>query len=170
MKRILLGYMGSGKSALGNELSKRTGIPFVDLDSSIVEKEGRSIADIFEQDGEIYFRKIESQVLGKLISETGEAIIAVGGGTPCYGNNMLLISENSLAIYLRASVNTLVSRLAAEQSQRPLIAKLDRGDLPEFIAKHLFERTFFYEQAHKTVVTDGKSLAEIADEAMALFE
>ena len=101
-KIILLGYMGCGKSTIANRLSKITEIPFVDLDKSIEERTNLSINEIFNKHGEIYFRKLEREVLIELLKIEHDLIIGLGGGTPCYANNHeLLIGANIFSIYPR---------------------------------------------------------------------
>lgn len=169
MKIVLLGYMASGKSAVGNILSNKLGIQCVDLDNFIEEKEGLPISEIFKLKGEIYFRKKEGVYLKELLNLNEDYIISLGGGTPCYGNNMEFIEINSKSFYLSASINTIFDRLNGETSQRPLVAEIGKENLKEFIAKHLFERNLFYEKAQKKILVDGKSVFKIVDEIIALL-
>lgn len=163
MNIVLLGYMASGKSTIGKLLSSQTRHPFLDLDEYICQKEKLSISEIFAQKGEIYFRKKEHEYLKEVLENKQDMILSLGGGTPCYANNMELILQNdTLSVYLKASIQTLSERLLKHKSSRPLIASLEDELVPEFIAKHLFERRFFYEQASKTIVIDHKSEMEIA--------
>lgn len=120
---------------------------------------------IFKVEGEIYFRKIEGSYLGEILNSKDSFILSLGGGTPCYSNNMeLILNSEASSIYIKASIKTLVSRLTAEKSKRPLVAKLEDDNLIEFVAKHLFERSFFYEQASITINTEDKSTEEITTE------
>ena len=164
-KIVLLGYMGCGKSTIANRLTNTTHIPFVDLDKIIEEKTNSSINQIFEQHGEIYFRKLEHDVFVELLNAPENIIIGLGGGTPCYANNHeLLKGDNVLSIYLKASIETLFERLAANKSKRPLIADKNDDEMKEFIAKHLFDRSFYYNHAQHKVVVDGKTVEEtVAD-------
>ena len=165
MKIVLLGYMASGKSTIGREISKKLDMKFIDLDDYISKREKRSISEIFKVEGEIYFRKIEGSYLGEILNSKDSFILSLGGGTPCYSNNMELIrNSEASSIYIKASIKTLVSRLTAEKSKRPLVAKLEDDNLIEFVAKHLFERSFFYEQASITINTEDKSTEEITTE------
>jgi shikimate kinase len=158
-KIILLGYMGCGKSTIANKLSKNIGIPFVDLDKKIEEKMNLSINAIFEKHGEIYFRKLEHEVFIELLNSPEQLIIGLGGGTPCYANNHeLLKADNVVSIYLKASIETLFKRLSANKSKRPLIANKNDEEMKEFIAMHLFERSFYYNQAQYKVVVDDKTI------------
>ncbi|MFD1316142.1 shikimate kinase [Namhaeicola litoreus] len=165
----LIGYMGSGKSTVSKKVAKRLNFEALDLDEYIESQENKSINDIFKEKGEIYFRKQERFYLDQILREKKNLVLALGGGTPCYGDNMSLILKYSKSVYLRAHIPTLVSRLSKEQDLRPLIASLDKDQLSEFVAKHLFERRSFYEQSHFTVVIDQKTVEEITEEICLLI-
>ena len=170
MKIVLLGYMSSGKSTIGKSLSKKMYLPFLDLDFYIEEKEKLSVKDIFEQKGEIYFRKIENRYLKELLDSDRKFILSLGGGTPCYANNMeLILASKAVSIYLEANIKTLLERLVHGKKERPLIAELSDEQLTEFIAKHLFERRFYYEQANKKIKIDDKSIKNICTEIRILL-
>ncbi|MCG9792791.1 shikimate kinase [Flavobacterium algicola] len=163
-KIILLGYMGSGKSTIAKSLSKIQQLPFVDLDNYIEEKAKMSIKSIFETKGEIYFRKIEHQYFVELLNSDENLIIGLGGGTPCYANNHeLLKGEGRTSIYLKASIDTLYNRLVIGKAQRPLIADKSAEEMREFIAIHLFERSYFYNQAQHTISVDQSVEKVVAD-------
>ncbi|SNR33600.1 shikimate kinase [Lutibacter agarilyticus] len=164
MKIVLLGYMASGKSAVGKILAKKMNLQFIDLDDFIEEKEQQSITDIFKTKGEIYFRQVEGVCLQELLNLSKKCIISVGGGTPCYGNNLELIKEKAISFYLKASINTIFERLKHETSQRPLVATIGIDNLQEYIAKHLFERASFYDEADFSIVVNDKDLKEIVGE------
>ncbi len=164
MEIILVGYMGCGKSTIAKKLADQLDLKMIDLDDYISANEKLSIAEIFIQKGEIYFRKLENKLLKKIIKTEKNYVLAVGGGTPCYANNMEVIKKNVISYYLRASLQTLNKRLSHEKSERPLIKDLEDHQLLEFIAKHLFERRFFYEQASTTINIDNKSIDEIVAE------
>ena len=170
MKIVLLGYMASGKSTIGREISKKLDMKFIDLDDYISKREKRSISEIFKVEGEIYFRKIESLYLGEILNSKDSFILSLGGGTPCYSNNMeLILNSEASSIYIKADIKTLASRLTAEKNKRPLVADLEDDKLIEFVAKHLFERRFFYEQASITVNSENKSIEEIIKEIRILL-
>lgn len=157
-KIILIGYMGCGKSTIGKMLSEKNQIPCFDLDNLIEIKSDSSISKIFKEKGEIYFRKLEHEVFYNFMQSSETAILSLGGGTPCYANNHeLLKGENVVSIYLSASVDTLYNRLIFEKENRPLIAHKNDEELKEFIAKQLFERSFYYHQAQYKVTVDGKT-------------
>ena len=160
-KIVLLGYMGCGKSTIAKSLSQKKQIPFVDLDEYIEKKANLSVKDIFEQLGEIKFRRMEHEAFVELLQSEESVIIGLGGGTPCYANNhLLLAADNVVSIYLKASINTLFNRLSPNKSKRPLIAHMDDEQMKEFIAMHLFERSYFYKQAQHVVSVDEKTITE----------
>ena len=166
MKKILIvGYMGSGKSVIGKMLANQLKIAFYDLDDLIENRLQTSISEIFQQKGEIFFRKIEHQILNELMANDENFVLSLGGGTPCYANNHLLLSaENVTSIYLNASIETLFNRLILERKNRPLIANLHDDDFKEYIAKHLFDRSYFYNQATHKILVNGKAVSEITSE------
>ncbi|MBE0393377.1 shikimate kinase [Flavobacterium sp. 7E] len=160
-KIVLLGYMGCGKSTIAKSLSQKKQIPFIDLDEYIEEKAKLSVKAIFEQLGEIKFRKMEHEAFVELLQLNQSIIIGLGGGTPCYANNHeLLKGENVEAIYLKASIATLFSRLSPNKSKRPLIAHMNDEQMKEFIAMHLFERSYFYNQATYVVSVDERTIEQ----------
>ncbi|MFT7335455.1 MAG: shikimate kinase [Porticoccaceae bacterium] len=169
-KIILLGYMGCGKSTIAKTLSKIIAIPFIDLDQYIEQKTNLTINAIFEQRGEIYFRKLEHQAFVELLNSSEQLIIGLGGGTPCYANNHeLLIGENIVSIYLKASIQILFDRLSLNKSKRPLIADKNDEELKEFIAMHLFERSFYYNQAQYIVSVDDKTIDQTVLDIVAIL-
>ncbi len=169
MKIILLGYMASGKSTISKSVANILGIDAIDLDDYIVENEKNSIKNIFKYNGEIYFRNCENIYLKELLNSQKSFVLALGGGTPCYANNMDLIKNKANSFYLKASLNTLFERLHLEKESRPLISELNDDKLKEFIAKHLFERVAYYEKAKQTINIDKKSIKEIGDEILSLI-
>ena len=162
--------MGCGKSTIAKKLSKDSGIAFIDLDEYIEKKANLSINTIFEKHGEIYFRKLEHQLFVELLHSPEEIIIGLGGGTPCYANNhTLLIGEGVVSIYLKASIDTLYDRLSSNKSKRPLIANKSDVEMKEFIAMHLFERSFYYNQANYKVVVDNKTIDQVVLDVMCVL-
>ena len=157
--------MGCGKSTIAEKLSSLLQIPFVDLDRVIEIEANMTISQIFESFGEVYFRKLEHDVFVELLASSDKQIIGLGGGTPCYANNHeLLKGEGITSIYLKASVATRFNRLAHNKSKRPIVANKSDEELQEFIAKHLFDRSYYYNQAEYKVIVDGKTIDEtVAD-------
>lgn len=151
--------MGAGKSSLGNALAQSLNLPFYDLDHLIAEEQGDSVSEIILNKGELFFRKLERDVLEKALTKDA-FVLAQGGGTPCYYDNMELINSHSVSIYLERSIGDLLAVLSEDGKERPLIAHLDDADLQEFIAKHLFERRDFYERAIFKVSQKQKDPAE----------
>lgn len=169
-KILLLGYMGSGKSTVGKMLSDKTGISFLDLDSCIENNAMMSIGEIFETRGEIFFRNLEHKVFLELMNSTEEIILALGGGTPCYSDNhTLLVGDNVFSFYLKSSVQNLVNRLVLENDKRPLIAGKTEVEIIDFIAPHIFERSFYYQKSKYTIDVDCKSVEQIASEIAQLL-
>ena len=158
--------MGSGKTLVSKELSILNNFKIFDLDTEISKQNNRSITEIFKEKGEIFFRKTEKEVLEKILSTEKNIILSLGGGTPCYYNNIDSINEKTISIFLKTNVKTLAQRLSSEKDKRPLIQNISNEDLPEFIAKHLFERNPFYNQAKITINTDNLSTKEIAEEIL----
>lgn len=165
MKLVLVGYMGSGKSTIGKILAQELNAQFYDLDTKIEETVGMSISEIFKKKGELFFRKTETKVLDKLLDYNSSFILAVGGGTPCYGTNMKIIKEKATAsFYLKLNIPSLLNRITKEKQHRPLIASIKDEDLPEFIGKHLFERSSFYSQATHTITCDDLFIEDVVKE------
>lgn len=148
MKIVLVGYMASGKSTVGRLLARQLGVEFVDLDDYIEQHQKKSIKNIFSEKGEIFFRKLEHQMLAEVLEIEKSIILSTGGGTPCYGTNMAtILNQSDHSIYLNLSIPNLVERISKEKDDRPLVKNIVDEELPEFIGKHLFERRPYYLQA-----------------------
>ena len=159
MMITLTGFMGSGKTTVGKVLADFLGCPFMDLDDLVVKKAGKSIPDIFAQDGEPAFRELEAQVLRKTVAKYAEsaAVLALGGGAVLAPASAALLREKTVCIYLRATLDTLLARLAGETAGRPLANAS--------LADRLASREPIYEEtAHVIIDTDGLSPDEVADE------
>lgn len=170
-KVILIGYMAVGKTTIAQLLSEKTGLKYVDLDKLIEKKINLSVSELFKQKGEIYFRKVEHQIFKEIIEGEDSLIISTGGGTPCYADNHLFLNgKNSISIYLKASLSVVIDRLKSGKTTRPLIADKSDEELNEFVAKHLFERSYFYNQATFKVDVDHKNPEEIAQEILRLLD
>lgn len=151
--------MGVGKSTLGNALAKELEINFIDLDAYIEQKEGKSISDLFVNEGEISFRKKETNYLKQILTQESSFVLSLGGGTPCYANNMELINLYSKnTFYLKANFQFLSKRLHNEKNVRPLLQHLKHLDeFEDFIRKHLFERQNYYFLANTTINVENQS-------------
>ncbi len=170
MQIVLLGYMGSGKTTIGKVLADKLNVKCLDLDDYIEGTEGMKISNIFSDKGEIYFRKKEAESLREVLSMEDDFVLSIGGGTPCYANNMTTISEMTKnGVYLKVGLRELVERLSKEKTERPLIASIPDEELPEFIGKHLFERSFYYNQASHVVDCNSKSVEKIVVEIEGLL-
>lgn len=151
--------MGSGKSYIGRPLAAKLGFQFVDVDDIIEHTEGVTIAQIFENKGETYFRQLESDILRGL-GKWENIVIATGGGAACFHKNMSWMNEQGVTIYLKASPELLLSRLKNETHQRPLLAGRTDTDLLDFIENKLTERAQFYDKASLIIeqVSDGEDI------------
>lgn len=160
----LVGYMGSGKSHISKILSEKINFRLIDLDKEISRRNKLTIPEIFDKKGEIYFRKLERETLEEILATQENLVLSLGGGTPAYYNNMEIVNSNSKSIFLRASIATLSERISKQKEKRPLIANISDENLPEFIAKHLFERNEFYGKAQFIVSTDAREPEDIVNE------
>lgn len=163
---VLIGYMGAGKSTIGSTLAEVLGYNFIDLDDYIAIKEKNSISNLFKSKGEIYFRRKETQYLKAIIENSDHTVLALGGGTPCYGNNFELLQRfcKVKTIYLKLSISLLTERLFTERHKRPLISHIQsKEDLLEFIGKHIFERVQYYSKAQITLDINHKPKQEVLE-------
>lgn len=143
--------MGSGKSTLGKQLALEINYSFIDLDKKIEFEEEKSISEIFLSKGEDTFRKLEHQVLQKCISEHKNTVIATGGGTPCFYNNIELMQKNGIVVYLKLNVTYLQQRISNSKKIRPLIPTKNEEKQLEWINQTLAQREVFYNKAHLIV-------------------
>ena len=146
MKIFLVGLMGSGKSYWTKQLAKKYKTGGYDLDYLIEVKEEKTIAEIFTEDGEDYFRKVESTVL-KWFAEKKTYVLATGGGAPCFFDNMDWMNKQGITIWLDEPLPVIAARLAPEKEHRPLIAKLSDSELLAFLEKQRESRLPFYSSA-----------------------
>ena len=169
-KIILMGYMGCGKSTVARVLEQRLSIKKIDLDQEIERSAGLSITEIFRLKGEIYFRRLEQKILQEQLTRPDHSILSLGGGTPCYGNNLeLLLDSDGQTFYLKASADMLIKRLTNDSTVRPLLDQQKPEELQEYINKHLFERSYFYNQANFIINTDSKTPDEIASQIIEIL-
>lgn len=153
--------MGSGKTHWGQRLAAKLNLAFHDLDSLIIDKEKRSVADIFAEKGEEYFRYQEKEILEAVTAQEESFILSCGGGTPCFFNNIEFMKKNGKVIWLNTSVDVLKQRLQKERLSRPLIADVDEDDLKRYIIRKLSERRMYYQQADVTVSEENTHLDEL---------
>ena len=147
MKYFLVGYMACGKSRRGRLMAESLGVRFIDLDGYIERREMRTISQIFAVDGENVFRKLEQRYLHEVCELYGDFVMATGGGTPCFFDNMKYMNGQGKTIFLNTDIDIIVSRLLKAKFRRPLISKLNGNDVYKYVEKHLQERMPFYMQA-----------------------
>ncbi|RMG59683.1 MAG: shikimate kinase [Deltaproteobacteria bacterium] len=162
---VITGFMGTGKSTVGVMLARRLRREFVDLDSVIEEVEGKSIRDIFEEKGELYFRDVESRCLNDVLSRPG-MVVATGGGAVIREENRRRMREYGFVVCLTASPAVIEERVR-ETTVRPLLLG---GDFRERVRALLEERKEFYRDSDLTIVTDGKMPVQVVDEILSHLE
>ncbi len=160
MRIYLVGFMGSGKSSLGKRLAKKLEYHFLDLDREIEQQTGKTIPEIFEHEGEEWFRRKEQEILH---AATGipRTVIATGGGTPCYFNNMDFMNANGVTVYLKMSPVSLGYRLEHARKKRPLVSDLKGEALCRFVIDKLEERAPYYEKAHCIIKGESAKPAQV---------
>ncbi|MFM7015275.1 MAG: shikimate kinase [Bacteroidota bacterium] len=142
----LIGFSAAGKSTLGKTIANHLIYQFIDLDEAITHQQGKSINQLFEELGEKGFRRIEQQLLTNTIFLT-ETVIACGGGTPCYNDNMDFLLRNGTTIYLEVDENILLKRLLNNTAERPLFRGKTADEITSIVNALLSERKQFYERA-----------------------
>ena len=148
MQIFLIGMPGCGKSTFGKKVAFSLNLPFFDLDHEIVNREGISISDIFENKGEEYFRKVETTLLHEITLSNTSFIMATGGGAPCFFDNMDFMNENGITIYIEADINHLLSRLSEKGiEKRPLLKQIGKKNLKQGLEDKLNYRKLFYHKA-----------------------
>lgn len=155
MRIFLIGFMGSGKSTMGKKLATKLGYNFIDLDHEIEKQIGTSIGDYFAIHGEAAFRKLESENL-KNFPYPQNAVVATGGGTPCFFDNMDWMNANGTSMYIEMPPAALAKRLEGGKEKRPLLRDLDEAQMIAFIESKLSERESFYKRA--TININGINL------------
>ncbi len=151
MKRIVLvGYMGSGKTTVGKALAKEVGLPFYDLDWYIETRMRKKVSQIFAEQGEEGFRRIERNMLHE-VAEFEDVVISCGGGTPCFFDNMDYLNQQAQVVYLRCKPEVLRKHLLMGKGDRPLLKGKSAEELIDFIKTQLSAREPFYTQAQYTL-------------------
>lgn len=147
MKIFIIGYMAAGKTTFGKSLARKIDTTFVDLDQYIEEKEGKSITDIFKEKGEEAFRELERDMLRKVVEEQPDAVIACGGGTPCFFDNMEFMNDQGVTVFLETSIPVLISRLEEARESRPLMADKSDEEIRQTVLSQLCDRLPRYMEA-----------------------
>lgn len=161
MRIFLTGFMGSGKSYTAQRLAALVGYPFLDLDDWIEEINQQTIAELFEHRGEEGFRQLEKQTLRQL-EQLPNLVLATGGGTPCFDDNMEWMKQQGITIYLRTSIDILFQRLRPEIAHRPLLQGKNDEALRYFIEQKLSERVPCYEKAH-LIIDQTEANSDLAE-------
>lgn len=163
---FLIGFMGSGKSTLGRALSRATGMQFIDLDLYIECRFHASVRDIFASQGEDAFRDIERRML-KEVCDFEDVIVACGGGTPCFFDNIDIMNRSGITVMLDASRPRLLQRLKLGRRKRPLIAAMTDEQLEQYISEALEIRMPYYSKASVTFMADRLDSADQINESVA---
>lgn len=158
---FLIGMMGTGKTYWCKKLAKKLKVGGYDLDFLIESHEERTIAEIFAEEGEAYFRRTETKIL-HWFKEKKSFVLATGGGTPCFHENMQWMNEQGITIWIDEPVEVLVARLQPEKEHRPLIKDLSDTELKQFLTEKLVQRYPFYHQATYHLQGDAISDAGFA--------
>ena len=149
--------MGAGKTAVGRALARRYGLEHIDLDWRIEQRFHTKIADMFATIGEEGFRRREQNMLHEVMAME-DVVVSVGGGTPCFFDNIEQMNASGHTIYLQGSVDVLVERITRSQSKRPIVANKSQEELTQFVIDHLAQREPFYMQAREVWNVDELDL------------
>jgi|SRR6185437_11254388 len=165
---FLIGMPACGKTSIGKRLAKKIQFTFIDLDHHLADKENKSVATIFSEKGENFFRELEAKYLKEISNTKSNTIISVGGGTPCFHNNLQFMLSTGKVFYLNTSAETLFQRLK-EDTKRPMFSGLTQGQIKGKINSLLQQREIFYLQADHTISTAHKSDDAIIEEMSAII-
>lgn len=157
MKYFLIGYMACGKTHRGKRMAEELGMRFIDLDAYVVERENRSVAEIFSQSGEAVFRRLETFYLKEVCGLYEDFVLSTGGGTPCFNGNIGYMNGQGHTIFLDTDVDVITQRLIRGKHKRPMVCKLDDDEVRDFVCRHLEERLPFYRMAKETVKIEPES-------------
>ena len=164
---FITGFMGSGKTTFGKKLAALLKYDHLDLDQWIEENENITIEAVFKNEGEQFFRELETKYLKKIIKIKKSAVVSLGGGAVCFNDNLNLVKKNGLLIYIKLSPLVLTTRIIKSKIKRPLLKNLNRKELLTEIKKLLLKRKIFYEQAH-LIINDlnlnPKNVAQLMEE------
>lgn len=162
-KIFIVGLPGSGKSTFGKSLAQALEKKFIDLDSEITQREKRSIPEIFKTEGEEQFRIKEQQNLHRVVENSSQFLLATGGGTPCFFDNMNYMKSNGYVIFLNTNIEDIVTRVLAEKSTRPLIEKVENEDMSLNLKGLYKKRLPHYEKAHLVLDHDDINIENVLE-------
>jgi shikimate kinase len=166
---FLVGYMGAGKSSVGELLALKLNYRFIDTDNWIENRCCRSISDVFKESGEAYFREKEKECIEFLV-DANDIVVATGGGLPCTNGLMDLMNELGEVVYLKTNTISLSKRLFKELKHRPVLSKIQsERELSLFITKQLSNREPYYNTSKHIIYTNKKSQTDLAEELYLLF-
>ena len=169
MTIFIIGFMGCGKTYVGQALAEKLGYYFIDLDSAIEASAKKKIVDLFNDEGEAVFRTMETDTLHKIYKEN--TVISTGGGTPCFADNMSWMKSRGLTVFLNPSIDIISDRLKTEKSQRPLIAAVPDDELKNHIYKLYLQRLPHYEAADLSIAAEGEEdILKVIIEAVGQIE
>jgi shikimate kinase len=163
MKIFFIGFMGSGKTHWGKLVSEKLGLPFFDLDEQIISHEERSIPAIFATEGEEYFRLVEKDILHIITESHENFVMACGGGTPCFFNNIEYMNVSGTSIWINTPADVIYQRLIKEKESRPLVKNLSDGELRAFIKKKFADRRIYYQQAEVVIDEEPLKLDDLVE-------
>ena len=158
---FIIGYMGAGKTTLGKLLAEQLNYHFHDLDEMFEISTGYSIGSYFEKFGEAAFRQKEREILFSHLDDS-ETVIATGGGTPCYSDNMTMMNQKGITVFIDISFDTIMERLSGKFHDRPMLKHIPHEQLPEFISEHMKSRLEYYSRALIKVDGDKVDLEDIS--------
>ena len=161
MRIYLVGYMGAGKSTTSKRLANKLGWEAYDTDRLFEERFKISINDFFHKYDANLYRKLETQILHDTL-KYDNAVIATGGGTPCFNNNMEWMNQHGFTVFLKVSPQSAISRLSQSKVMRPILIDKTQEELAEFIMKNYAERLPFYEQAQLTFKGEDCDVEQLA--------
>lgn len=159
---FLVGYMGCGKSTIGRSLSKKLGMRFLDTDTQLEQRCGKSVSEIFASEGEERFRELEREALSEAASEK-DAVVATGGGAPCFFDNMEAMNRAGVTVYFKMGAEKLAARLEHGKAKRPLLRGKSGPELIGFIRENIGRREPFYLKSKLIINCDGVSDDYIAE-------
>ena len=167
---FLIGLPGAGKSTVGKKISKHLKYSFIDLDQFIEKKENCSISNLFLIQGEEYFREVEKNCLLEILSLKENILVSTGGGTPCFFNNLDLMLQKGIVIYLNPPIGMIAQRVAEGKKKRPFFKGLSSKETESKVRELLAARESYYKKAHVAFNQEFQALGEFIKEIELLIK